>query len=143
MEVEDCLVGALAVVDDHSIAILLEAKGSGDLGRREQEVSQQGALLFARFCEHGDGALGDDEDVLRCHWIDVLEREAVDVLMHDLRRNLAPQYLPENRVAVVFAGRFCHASPFHCNPALLAVPQDSSPGSEKAQIPKQNTAASG
>lgn len=103
MEVVDLLAAAFAVVDDHAEAFLREAEFARDLTRDEEEVTHEGAVLFARGRQARDVALGDHEHVMWCLRIDIAECHAVDVIPDNVGWDLATQDFAEDRRVL---GRF-------------------------------------
>lgn len=94
MQVKYSLSGPLAIVNNQA-EIITMAGLSGDLAGRFQQVAQQCAIGCGGISHPGDGLLGNDQHMQRRLGIDIPKGQALLILIHDIGRDLAPDYLAE------------------------------------------------
>ena len=92
----DTLQAIGTIVDNYTIAIL-QPGPLGDDVRLEHEVAQQFLVALLRRAQHGDAALGDEQQMDWCLRRNVVESQDVVILVHDLRGDLLGQDLVEDR----------------------------------------------
>ena len=88
MEVGDGLGSVRAVVDDQAKAAI-EVQLLGHHARGQQQVSEGGLIPERGFADARYNFFGYDQQVNGGLWLDVVEDDAVFVLMLDARRDLA------------------------------------------------------
>ena len=85
VEMGDGFPAVAAVVQHEPVAGIGEAELARDLGRLEEQMTEQGLVVRPGKTDAGDGFLGHDEDVDRRLRLDVVEDDALVVLVLDLR----------------------------------------------------------
>lgn len=91
------LAGIGPVVDDEAEAAR-EPEFLGDDPRGHQQMSEHGFIGRGRFADPGDELLGNDEEMNRRLWLDIVQDDATIILMLDLRWNLTVDDLLKNRL---------------------------------------------
>jgi hypothetical protein len=94
VKVKNALAGLCTVVHDQPEGIVY-AQVSGYVPGDEHEMAQQGTIFRSRIRQPWNLFFGNEQYVRRRLGIDVAKREAFLVFVHDLRRNFAPDDLPE------------------------------------------------
>ena len=74
------------VVNGETKAAVVHPELTGDFARSEEQLSEQGSVLFFRHAHARDHLLRDDQDVRRRFGIDVAERKQIVVLVDDIGR---------------------------------------------------------
>ena len=94
MQMEYSLSGLFAIVDHQpegiSITFLF-----GYLTGNQYQVPQQVPVVNRGPGDHGYGMLRDHEDMYRCLWIDIPERQAPVIFINDICRYFPGNYLAE------------------------------------------------
>ena len=88
MEVRDAFAGVGAVVDDEAVAAG-EVELFGDDAGGHEEVAQLGFVGGRGFTDARDKFFGDDQQVNRGLWLDVVNDDATVVLMLDFGGDFA------------------------------------------------------
>jgi len=88
VQMRDGLAGTLIAIDDKAIAIR-DAEFLRELGGDDVEMAEHIPVFWADITMRPDDLARDDQHVDGCLWIDVAERQALIILVHNVRRNLA------------------------------------------------------
>ena len=92
------LAGLFLAIEHQTVAVL-----QAELGRQlhcdQVQMAQEVAVLVLDLVMGGDHLFGDDQDVDRCLWIDVAERQAAVVFMDNVRLDLPVDDLKKDVVA--------------------------------------------
>lgn len=98
MQMRHALATIRTVVDHEPKAFVgrIDAQFLGDFLRRQKQMTKNGLIVRLRFADTRNEALGDDENVGWRLRIDVVERDAVVVLVNDVRRDFARDDFFEN-----------------------------------------------
>lgn len=76
VQVRNGFAGIAAAVDDCAEAACVDAAFAGDFGGGDEQMTEQGGIIFFRVAEAGNNTFRDDENVDGCLRIDVFNREA-------------------------------------------------------------------
>lgn len=85
VEMGNRLAAEWAVVDDDSKTLIqLELACEGSCG--EHQLAQQGLIVSSRLREPWNGLLGDDQHMDGSLWVDVMQGDAIVILVGDFGR---------------------------------------------------------
>ena len=99
MQMIDSLSAVGAGVD-HQAKTIVEMLQLSDFIRCEEEFAQKLSLSRGRMSERSEVLLGDDQDMHRCLWVDVREREHMVVLVEACDRDHTAGDLAEEAIGV-------------------------------------------
>lgn len=98
MHVIDGLQGVGPAVDHRAVTALGDPKLFGQVLGYQVHAAKRLDIVFGDVGGRGDVATGDDEEVNRCLWLDILKGDHVFVGIHHFGRNLASRDAAEKAI---------------------------------------------
>ncbi len=95
MNVVNTLSAVTVTVGDQSVARLPNACLTRELGRHGNHAADQRLVVPFKLEKSLDVLVGNHQQVGRCCWVDILEREYLTVVVDDFGWNLALGHLTE------------------------------------------------